>query len=117
MLYERAALADIEDLYKELETGPEGLSDQEAKRRLLKMGPNVLPTGKRIHLARKIISQFRNMFNVLLLIASFLSFASGLFFNDLGSIQMGLAILAVVIVNAVFSLIQEYRAERAVQVI
>jgi magnesium-transporting ATPase (P-type) len=117
MLYERAALADIEDLYKELETGPEGLSDQEAKRRLSKTGPNVLPTGKRIHLARKIISQFRNMFNVLLLIASFLSFVSGLFFNDLGSIQMGLAILAVVIVNAVFSLIQEYRAERAVQVI
>ena len=117
MLYEKAALANIEDLCKELETGPEGLSDQEAKRRLLTTGPNVLPTGKKIHLARKIISQFRNMFNVLLLIASFLSFASGLFFNDLGSVQMGLAILAVVIVNAIFSLFQEYRAERAVQVI
>jgi len=117
MSYRRAALANIEDLYKELETGPEGLSDQEAKRRLLKMGPNVLPKGKKTDLASRIVSQFRNMFNVLLLIASFLSFVSGLFFNDAGSIQMGLAILGVVFLNAIFSLFQEYRAQKAVQVI
>jgi len=117
MSYRRAALANIEDLYKELETGPEGLSDQEAARRLLKMGPNVLPKGKKTDLASRIVSQFRNMFNVLLSIASFLSFVSGLFFNDAGSIQMGLAILGVVFLNAIFSLFQEYRAQKAVQVI
>lgn len=117
MSYRRTTLANIEDLYKELETGPGGLSDQEAERRLLKIGPNVLPKGKKTNLAGKIVSQFRNMFNVLLLIASFLSFVSGLFFSDAGSIQMGLAILAVVFLNAIFSLFQEYRAERAVQVI
>jgi magnesium-transporting ATPase (P-type) len=117
MSYKRSALANMEDLYKELETGPEGLSDQEAERRLLKMGQNILPQAKKTNLAGRIVAQFRNMFNVLLLIASFLSFASGLFFNDAGSIQMGLAILAVVFLNAIFSLFQEYRAERAVQVI
>jgi magnesium-transporting ATPase (P-type) len=117
MSYRRAALANIEDLYKELETGPEGLSDQEAERRLLKTGPNVLPKGKKTNLTGRIVSQFRNMFNVLLLIASSLSFLSGLFFNDAGSIQMGLAILAVVFLNAIFSLFQEYRAQMAVQVI
>jgi len=117
MSYRRAALANIEVLYKELETGPEGLSDQEAERRLLKMGPNVLPKGKKTDLASRIVSQFRNMFNILLLIASFLSFVSGLLFNDAGSIQMGLAILGVVFLNAIFSLFQEYRAQKAVQVI
>jgi len=117
MSYRRAALANIEDLYKELETGPEGLSDREAGRRLLKMGPNVLPKGKKTNLASRIVSQFSNMFNFLLLIASFLSFVSGLFFNDAGSIQMGLAILGVVFLNAIFSLFQEYRAQKAVQVI
>jgi len=117
MSYRRAALANIEDIYKELETGPEGLSDREAGRRLLKMGPNVLPKGKKTNLASRIVSQFRNMFNVLLLIASFLSFVSGLLFNDAGSIQMGLAILGVVFLNAIFSLFQEYRAQKAVQVI
>jgi magnesium-transporting ATPase (P-type) len=117
MSYRRAALANIEELFKELETGPEGLSDQEAERRLLKIGLNVLPKGKKRSMAGRIVLQFRNMFNVLLLIASFLSFVSGLFFNDAGSIQMGLAILAVVFLNAIFSLFQEYRAQRAVQVI
>jgi len=117
MSYKRAALANIEDLYKELETGSEGLSDQEAERRLLKMGPNVLPKGKKTDLASRIVSQFRNMFNVLLLIASFLSFVGGLLFNDAGSLQMGLAILGVVFLNAIFSLFQEYRAQKAVEVI
>jgi len=117
MSYERTALANIEGLYKELETGPEGLSYQEAERRLLKTGPNVLPRAKKASLAGRILSQFKNMFNVLLLIASFLSFLSGFVFNDVGSIQMGLAIFTVVILNAIFSLFQEYRAERAAQVI
>jgi len=54
-----AALANIEDLFKEIQTGTEGLSDEEAKRRLLKMGLNVLPKSKRVSLARKIASQLK----------------------------------------------------------
>jgi len=57
------------------------------------------------------------MFNLLLLVASFLSFLSGFISNDPSSIQMGIAILVVVIINIIFSLFQEYRAEKAVQVI
>jgi magnesium-transporting ATPase (P-type) len=117
MSYARAALAKIEDLYKELETGPEGLLDQEARRRFLKVGPNVLPKGKKTSLALRIASQFMNMFNVLLLIASLLSFLSGIAFSDPTSIQMGAAILAVVFLNTIFNLFQEYRADRAAQVI
>ncbi len=47
MSYGRAAIAKIEDLFKELQTGPEGLSDQEAKNRLLKTGLNVLPQSQK----------------------------------------------------------------------
>lgn len=117
MSHERAALADVDALFGELETGPEGLSGQEAKRRLQKTGPNVLPKAKKASLAMRALSQFKNMFNVLLLIASFLSFLSGFTFNDAGSIQMGVAIFTVVILNAIFSIFQEYRAESATQVI
>ena len=117
MSYGRAALANIKDLFKELQTGPEGLSNEEAERRLLKLGLNVLPKSKKVSLAKKIASQLKNMFNLLLLVASFLSFLSGFLSNDASSIQMGLAILVVVVINIIFSLFQEYRAERAVQVI
>ena len=117
MSYRRAALAKIEDLFKELQTGPDGLSDEEAKDRLLKHGLNILPKGKKTSLARKIISQIKNMFNVLLIVAAFLSLLSGLISNDPTSVQMGLAIFFIVVLNTIFSLFQEYRAEKAAQAI
>jgi magnesium-transporting ATPase (P-type) len=117
MSYWRAALASIEDLFKEYQTGPEGLSDEEVKRRLLKTGFNVIPKSKKISLGRKILLQFTNMFNLLLLVASFLSFLSAFTFHDPTSLQMGLAIIVVIVLSIVFSLFQEYRAEKAVQVI
>ena len=52
MSYEKAALAAIEDLYKELGTGPDGLLDQEAKSRFLKFGSNIFPKGKKAGLAK-----------------------------------------------------------------
>jgi len=115
--YDRAAFSDEEGVFVELYTRPEGLSSEEARLRLQKFGPNILPSGKRTSPAEKFIAQFKNLFNVLLLVASLLSFATGWYFADASSIQMGLAILCVVILNAFFSLIQEYRAEKAVQAI
>ena len=117
MSYDRAAFADTEGILAELGTNSDGLSSEEAKLRLRKYGPNIPPSGRRTHPAAKFLAQFKNLFNVLLLIASSLSFASGWYFGDSSSIQMGLAILSVVILNAFFSLIQEYRAEKAVQAI
>jgi magnesium-transporting ATPase (P-type) len=117
MSYGRAALANIEDLFKEYQTGPEGLSDEEVRRRLRETGLNVIPKSKKVSLSRKILLQFSNMFNLLLLIASFLSFLSGFTFNDPTSFQMGFAIIVVIVLSMIFSLFQEYRAEKAVQVI
>jgi magnesium-transporting ATPase (P-type) len=117
MLYGKAALAKIEDVFKDLQTGPEGLSYEEAKLRLSKTGLNVLPKAKKVSLVRKVMLQFKNLFNLLLLVASLLSFLSGVIFHDVTSFQMGVAIIAVIILSIVFSLFQEYRAEKAVQVI
>ena len=117
MSYDKAAFASTEEILAELGTGPDGLSSEEAKLRLRKYGPNIPPSSKRARLAEKFLAQLRNLFNVLLLVASVLSFASGWYFGDSSSIQMGLAILSVVVLNAFFSMIQEYRAERAVQAI
>lgn len=117
MSYERAAFADTEGIFDELETTAAGLGGEEAKLRLQKYGPNVIPSAKKANAAQKFFLQFRNLFNVLLLVASLLSFVTGWYYGDPGSIQMGLAILGVVVLNSFFSLIQEYRAEQAVQAI
>lgn len=117
MSYDQAAFADTKRILDELGSSPDGLSSAEANIRLQEFGPNVLPSAKKVNYLERFASQFRNLFNVLLIIASALSFFSGWVYNDAGSIQMGLAILSVVVLNAFFSLFQEYRAERAVQAI
>jgi magnesium-transporting ATPase (P-type) len=115
--YDRTALADIRSLFDELRSSPDGLSTAQAKIRLDEYGPNVLPSAKRPHAAEKFLAQFKNLFNVVLLVASLLSFMTGWVYSDPTSFQMAFAILGVVLVNACFSVIQEYRAEKAVQAI
>jgi len=115
--YDEAVFADPGELLSRLGSGQDGLSAEEARLRLGKYGPNVFPSGKRANPAEKLVAQLKNLFNVLLIVASALSFMSGWFYSDPGSVQMGLAILGVVVLNAFFSVIQEYRAEKAVQAI
>jgi magnesium-transporting ATPase (P-type) len=102
-------------LLAELGTTPEGLSSPVAKKRLENAGPNILPEATKIPLSRKAISQFKNLFNVLLVVAAVLSFITGWTSHDLSSVHMGIAILIVVVVSALFSLFQEHRAERAIE--
>ncbi len=104
----RWARESLEDLYRELGTGSDGLSTVDAARRLDEQGFNVLPEAKKVPLSRKALAQFKNLFNVLLIVAALLSFLTS-------SPQMGFAILAVVVVAVLFSLFQERRAERAVE--
>jgi len=87
---------------------PEGLSTKEAKRRLKRYGYNEIPT-KNEHRALKIlISQFKSFLIIILIIAGTIS----LFLHE--TID-GLAIFAIVILNALIGFFQEYKAENAVQ--
>jgi Ca2+-transporting ATPase len=115
--HEQSAFTDVEGLLTHFGTGSDGLSCEEAKLRLRQYGPNILPSAKNPNAVEKFIAQIKNLFNVLLIVASLLSFFSGWTYDDPGSIQMGLAIFGVVILNSFFSLVQEYRAEKAVQAI
>ncbi len=112
---DRLARIPLAEALNELGTRTEGLSTSEAERKLASHGPNILPVAKKVPLSRKAIVQLRNLFNVLLVFAAALSFITGITSNDLSSINMGFAILLVVVASIVFSLFQEYRAERAVE--
>lgn len=89
-------------------TSPLGLSEAEAHKRLVEHGPNILSEPKKATMISRFFSQFRDLFSALLMIATVLAFVSGM-------IEFGLAIILVVIVNAVLSFVQEFRAEKAVK--
>ncbi|HKW43068.1 MAG TPA: cation-transporting P-type ATPase, partial [Thermoplasmata archaeon] len=109
------ARADLADLSRELNSGPQGLSADEARSRLRQFGPNELPSARKPSIVERLVVQIRNLFNVLLFVASGLSFVIGIAYHDAGSLQMGFVILGVVIFNIVFNLLQERRAEKVVE--
>lgn len=96
------------EVYAALESSPDGLTPEEAQRRLEKYGPNTLREGKKTPLIVKFLANFTHLMAVLLWAASAMAFVAKM-------PQLGVAVIAVIIINAVFSFWQEYRAERATE--
>jgi P-type Ca2+ transporter type 2C len=104
-------------VYGVLDSSPRGLSDQEAAARLVRYGANELPPPPRRSLVRWFGAQFTDMFAVVLLAASVITFVTYLLQSprEAGTAQLAAAILGVVVLNAVIGFAQEYSAERTVQ--
>ncbi len=103
-----AASLPVKELFEAFETSPKGLTSEEARKRFEKNGPNMLLEKKGVPVTYKFLTDLKDLFSVLLLFASFLAVVGGMW-------QLGVIILAVVLVNTVFSLFQEWRAERALE--
>jgi calcium-translocating P-type ATPase len=97
-----------DDVLALLGTRAGGLGAGEAQRRLAACGPNLLERVRRQPLALRLLQQLVSFFAVLLWIGGALALLAGM-------PELGWAIFAVIVVNGVFSFLQEYRAERAVQ--
>ena len=91
-----------------------GLSEQEAQARLQQYGRNELVADKTIPAWRRFIAQFQDVLVVLLIIAAGVSAGLWALERDGGLPYESLAILAVVLLNATMSYLQESRAEAAV---
>jgi len=100
--------AEAPELFARYETSPEGLSGEEAHRRLRRYGPNELPAARLPHPLRLLFAQVSHTLALLLWAAAALAFLAGL-------PQLGWAIIAIVGINALFSFWQEYRAGRLVE--
>lgn len=84
-----------------------GLSHQEAAKRLLQYGPNVLEDKRGKSFFGIFFHQFTNVLTVLLLSAAILSFV-------VGEIVDGGLIIGIVFLNALFGIYQEAKAEAAI---
>jgi len=105
------------EVLNRLETADVGLITEEAIRRLIQFGPNVLEAPERYSVLRGLARQFTHFLAILLWIAAGLSFAAEFMNPGEGMATLGWAILGVIGINAVFAFLQEYKAERAVQML
>ncbi|MFY9638698.1 MAG: cation-transporting P-type ATPase [Methanobacterium sp.] len=96
-----------EDVYKELNTSKDGLKQDEVNKRLEQYGLNQIEEVKQKPLILKFLANLYQLLALLLWGASILAFISG-------TPQLGFAIIAVIIINAIFSFWQEFEAEKAV---
>ena len=90
-----------------------GLSDEEARSRLGRYGPNELVAEKPVPAWRRFLAQFQDLLVILLLIATAISAALWAY-ERVGALPYeALAIFAVVLLNAAIGFVQESRAETA----
>jgi P-type Mg2+ transporter len=100
-----AAAAAPDEVLKELGSSQQGLSEREAEARLARLGPNALAVESR-SLKVIVLEQVRNGINILLAGAGVLTIVTG-------DLIDGAIILGLIALNVGLSIVQEYRAEKA----
>jgi len=95
-----------EDVLRHLEVRENGLTDEQAARRLSQYGPNQLQEAPRPTFWHMLWDQLNNFVVILLIVASIVSAL-------LGDYVEAAAIMAIVVLNAVLGIVQEQRAEEA----
>ncbi len=104
-----------EEALDELDASPLGLHPKEAAQRLEHYGPNELMQTRKISPVRIFFSQFLDLMVIILLIAAAISALIGFFEHSVEEYYDAAVIMIIVIFNAVFGFVQEYRAEKALE--
>src|SRR4030043_1408594 len=98
----------ISEVTESLNSGIQGLTREEAERRLAQFGPNELAEKKKISPFVLWLGQFKDFLIVILLVAVVLSAV-------LGEVPDAIVIFVIVLFATTLGFIQEYRAERAME--
>jgi sodium/potassium-transporting ATPase subunit alpha len=98
-----------------LESRPEGLDGGEVDERLRQLGPNILDQPRKLWWLPMLVRQFANFFSLLLDISAGICFVADRIQPGEHMDVLGAALFGVSILNSLFSFLQEYRAERAME--
>lgn len=103
----------IEEVYRALNSNSEGLSLKEVYSRLENDGKNKFKDVKKESFVVKFLNQFKDLMIIVLLIAAVLSFIIAIIKDE--SILDSIIIVSIVIINAVLGLVQELKADKAIE--
>ena len=104
----------VQEVLRDLASSPEGLSAAEARQRMDKYGPNKLKEAEKPGLLRRFFQQLKDPMLVILLIAAGVSALTGMLAGESEWAEV-IIILAVVLLNAVLGVLQESKAEAAIE--
>ncbi|GAB6137466.1 cation-translocating P-type ATPase [Halanaerobaculum tunisiense] len=95
----------IKDVFKELGTSQEGLSEKEATKKLKKHGENKLKVSQGAPKWLLFILQFKDVLTIMLLVAAGMSLL-------IQNYRDAIVMLAIVVINVVIGFLQEFKAEK-----
>ena len=104
---------DVETVLEALGSDRDGISEEEAKERLERYGPNELIEEKKTTALELLLGQFKSILVIILIISAAVSAYIAVKQGE--SMTDTYVILFIVIMNAVLGFVQEYRAEKAVE--
>jgi Ca2+-transporting ATPase len=96
----------VKEVLVSLKTGNDGISENEARLRLIDHGRNEIVQKHKFSALSLFFSQFTDFLIILLLFASIVSFATS-------DPTDGIIILCIVAINAIIGFVQEYKAEKS----
>ena len=102
-----------EDVLREQQSEPGGLTGQEAGKRLEQYGPNKLKEAKKATLLERFIDQLKDPMLIILMCAAAVSAVTSIISGE--SLAEVFIILIVVLLNAVLGVFQESKAEAAIE--
>ena len=105
-------LENIKNVLKDLNSNEEGLSNVEANKRLIENGKNRIEEAKKDGILKKIFNSLRDPMIIMLLVTAIISAILAKIQNE--SFTDVFIILFVVIINTIMGLIQEEKAEKAI---
>ena len=106
---------DINSIFKEFNSSAKGLTETEANLNIAKYGSNELEKQKKPSFFKKLLLQFKNIMIIILLASAIISITTALIEKNYENIFEGLLILVIVIANAIVGVLQEQKAENALQ--
>jgi len=101
---------ETKEVFNNLKTNPSGLNEEEIKKRQGTYGLNKVTEKKTFHPFRSLIKQFISPMAILLWIAGILAFIAKM-------PELAIAVWIVVVINGVFSFIQEWRTDKALSLL
>lgn len=104
----------IQETMERLQTTMQGLTAEEAARRLREHGENTIDTAKKRGVIRRFLAQFKDFMILILLAAAGVSFVTSWLNQEMDYVD-SIIILVIVVVNAVIGMVQESRAEKAIE--
>ena len=102
----------LENLYTFLGSSQNGLSSQDVLERQEEFGPNELRVKSDTPIVLRFLRQFKNFFAMLLLVGGLLAVVAEVLDPGQGNLYIAIALFAVVMLNAIFTFLQEEQSER-----